>query len=361
MTLIYDLSDPAKPVFIRAFGLPGQEPGATGPVPTDLHGPISTGPKGNRVYFGYGTNKGGIVQIVDRQKLLSGPKEPTKENLLYPQVGRLDLPPNAGAHTAFPMLGVELPEFAKDKDGRVRDFVVITDEAIANECLEARQMVWIADITTEPAPFGVSNWTVPEKSGGFCGRGGRFGTHSSNENFTPIYYKRVMFFAHFNAGVRAVDVRDPPFDLGLPVFAEVGDVEARGQLLDELLTLARVELHRGFEDAFCSAGHDPLSVPRSRCRDDHRAGRRSAGRAGPPRKCRALPGRDRDVDEILAIGVAADKTNRALRGVRVNDEGSLTEPDLGLGLVPVAHGDRVPGVGELLPNALLVEISVFDR
>ena len=209
MTLIYDLSDPAKPVFIRAFGLPGQEPGTTGPIPTELHGPISTGPKGNRVYFGYGTNKGGIVQIVDRQKLLSGPKEPTKENLLYPQVGRLDLPPNTGAHTAFPMLGVEPPEFANDKDGRVRDFVVVTNEAIANECLEARQRVWIADITIESTPFGVSNWTVPENSGDFCGRGGRFGTHSSNENFTPIYYKRVMFFAHFNAGVRAVDVRDP--------------------------------------------------------------------------------------------------------------------------------------------------------
>src|SRR6266480_178066 len=176
MTQVFDLSDPSKPVHIRDFGLVGQEPGSVGAVPTDLHGPISTGPKGNRVYFGYGTNKGGIVQIVDRQKLLSGPKEPTKENLLYPQVGRLDLPPNAGAHTAFPMLGVELPEFANDKDGRVRDFVVVTNEAIANECLEARQRVWIADITTESTPFGVSSWTVPEKSGNFCGRGGRFGT-----------------------------------------------------------------------------------------------------------------------------------------------------------------------------------------
>jgi hypothetical protein len=26
---------------------------------------------------------------------------------------------------------------------------------------------------------------------------------------TPIYYKRVMFFSQFNAGVRAVDIRDP--------------------------------------------------------------------------------------------------------------------------------------------------------
>ena len=64
-------------------------------------------------------------------------------------------------------------------------------------------MVRMLDITTEPKPFGVSSWTVPESSGNFCERGGRFGTHSSNENFTPIYYNRVLFLAHFNAGVRA--------------------------------------------------------------------------------------------------------------------------------------------------------------
>ena len=66
MTEIYDLSDPAKPVKIRDFGLVGQQPGATGTVPTDLHGMISTGVKDNRVIFAYGTNRGGIVQIVDR-------------------------------------------------------------------------------------------------------------------------------------------------------------------------------------------------------------------------------------------------------------------------------------------------------
>ena len=70
MTQIYDLSDPASPVFIRDFGLPGQQPGGTGPPPTGLHGAISLGPGGNRVYFGYGTAAGGVVQIVDRDKLL---------------------------------------------------------------------------------------------------------------------------------------------------------------------------------------------------------------------------------------------------------------------------------------------------
>jgi len=209
MTQVYDLSDPAKPVFIRNFGLPGQQPGASGPEPTELHGPISTGPKGNRVYFGYGTNKGGVVQIVDREKLIKGPKEPTNENLLYPQIGRMELAPNVGAHTVFPLLGMPVAEFARDRDGGKRDFALIVNESLVNECQEARQMMWVADITTETKPMGVASWTPSEASGNFCNRGGRFGTHSSNENMTPIYYRRMVFIASFNAGVRAVDIRDP--------------------------------------------------------------------------------------------------------------------------------------------------------
>ena len=209
MTQIYDLSDPARPVFIRDFGLPGQQPGAAGPAPTELHGPISTGPAGNRVYFGYGTNKSGMLQIVDRKKLLEGPKEPTPANLLAPEVGRLAMPPWAGAHTTLPILKMEVAEFAHDKGGSPRDFVAIVDESLVNECQEPRQMLWMVDITSEAKPIVISTWTVPEASGGFCTRGGRFGTHSSNENMPPIYAKRVLFLAHFNAGVRAVDIRDP--------------------------------------------------------------------------------------------------------------------------------------------------------
>jgi hypothetical protein len=219
MTKIYDLSDPAKPVFIRDFGLQGQQPGSTGRPPGDngLHGAVSTGPQGNRVYFAYGYVQDGVVQIVDRDKLLKGPTEPTEANLLYPQISRMDLPPNVGAHNVFPLLRMPIAEFAKEKDN-VRDMLVIVDEATGRDCAtSARAMMWMADITTETKPFGVANWTVPEASGGYCGRGaGRFGTHSTHENFTPIYYNRIMFVAHFNAGVRAVDVRDPfhPKEIG---------------------------------------------------------------------------------------------------------------------------------------------------
>ncbi len=124
----------------------------------------------------------------------------------------------------------------------MRDFVVITNESTANECREARQMVWIADITAESKPFGVSNWTVPEASGNFCGRGGRFGTHSSNENRTLIYYQRVMFFAHFNAGVRAVDIRDPfhPKEIGfyIPAVTDKTDKRCVGQGPEERCKVA---------------------------------------------------------------------------------------------------------------------------
>jgi len=209
MTQIYDLSDPSKPVFIRDFGLVGQQPGAGGAVPMQLHGAISGGPKGNRVYFGYGTNLDGALQIVDREKLLNGAKDPTPENLLSPQVSRIDLPPMHGAHTVFPLFDMEIKEFEKNLLGKKRDFIVVTDESIQKECLEGRQMVWFIDVTTESKPFGVSNWTVPEKSGNFCSRGGRFGSHSSNESTAPVFHKKIMFFSYFNAGVRALDVRDP--------------------------------------------------------------------------------------------------------------------------------------------------------
>ncbi|MEA2840259.1 MAG: hypothetical protein QOF41_1589 [Methylobacteriaceae bacterium] len=216
MTQVYDLSDPAHPAKIRDFGLPGQEPGATGAVPTELHGPISTGRAGNRVYFGYGTNKGGILQIVDRDKLINGPKEPTPANLQYPEIARLTMSSLNGAHTTFPMLGMPIAEFAKDKVGSTRDIVMIVDEAILNECAEARQMVWFADVTVESRPMVISNYTVPEASGAFCERGGRFGSHSSSESMAPVYYKKIAFISFFNAGVRALDLRDPyrPREIG---------------------------------------------------------------------------------------------------------------------------------------------------
>src|SRR4029077_12542535 len=99
------------------------------------------------------------------------------------------------------------PALAWTQAGRA--FGALVGESLANECFENRQMVRMVDVTVESRPFGVSSWTVPEASGLCCGGGGRCGTHPSHENMTPIYYTRVLFVAHFTAGGRALDVRDP--------------------------------------------------------------------------------------------------------------------------------------------------------
>jgi hypothetical protein len=242
MAMIYDLSDPSRPVFIRYFGLPGQQPGARGPTPESLHGPVSTGPGGNRVYFAYGNSRDGVLEIMDRAKLLNGPKEPTDENLRYPVVSRLDFPEDVGAHNAVPLLHVQLPEFAKQKKGGIKDFVAVIGETVANECQEFRQTLRMIDVSDESKPTGVSTWTVPEASGDFCSAGGRFGAHSTNENFTPVYYNRILFLAHFNAGVRAIDVRDPfhPREIGyyIPATTDRTDKRCVGQGADQRCKVA---------------------------------------------------------------------------------------------------------------------------
>ncbi len=228
VTHVYDLSDPAKPVFVRAFGLPDQLKESQGYLPGQIHGPLSAWPAKDRVYFGYGTNARGVAQIVDREKLLKGPAEPSQANLLAPQVARIDLPEFMGAHTAFPLLGVEVPDF-KPAEKKLRDFLVIVNETNVTVCNEARQMVYFVDITDEKRPLGVAGYDVVESSGRFCGRGGRFGAHASHENTTPIYYRRLMFFSWFNAGVRVVDVRDPyrPREVGYYIPAKTAKTDLR--------------------------------------------------------------------------------------------------------------------------------------
>jgi hypothetical protein len=70
-------------------------------------------------------------------------------------------------------------------------------------------MVWFLDATIESKPQFVAHWTVPEASGNFCARGGRFGSHYSNESFDPLFYGKLTFITFFNAGVRVLDIRNP--------------------------------------------------------------------------------------------------------------------------------------------------------
>ncbi|PYR43114.1 MAG: hypothetical protein DMF95_26620 [Acidobacteria bacterium] len=233
---IYDLSDPAKPVYIRDFGLLGSQPGATSHEglgnATGIHGPISAGPGKNRVYAAYGTGANGVIQILDRQKLLTAfknPLKPTTEEMLAPQVGFVVMSPDQGAHTTFPVYGQPVPEFqgyTGKESLRKRDLLIVPSEAsrgdhcapgpgrggggggaAAREDRPAPHLAFLVDITSEVAPWNIATFRVPDAD--FCGKGGRFGAHASTESFYPPYYGKLAIFSWFNAGTRVFDMRDP--------------------------------------------------------------------------------------------------------------------------------------------------------
>ena len=263
---IYNLHDPANPEYIRDFGLVGQQPTANpatpgyvqeGPVtpPAGVHGPISAGVEKNRIYMAYGVGGNGVVQILDRNKVLTGcagragcATSPTQAELLAPQKGFFTLPGLTlqGGHTSFPIFGEE--------NGKPRNILLVSSEEGGNECSagSAPHALWLYDITNEAHPRQISvnakdpaltrldvangfdgvtfNWVsnglagdeysgvyptnltpqdpVPQPNS-FCNQGGRFGAHSPTELFYPKYYGKLAIAAWFAGGLRVFDIRNP--------------------------------------------------------------------------------------------------------------------------------------------------------
>ena len=131
-----------------------------------------------------------------------------------------------------------MPELAVQAQNSIRDFVILVNEAGggsgAGICTGNRQIVYIVDATTGPSgnealPTIISNFYVLEQSGDFCNRGGRFGAHASSESFTELFYGKLIFVSWFNAGVRAIDIREPfnPEEAGYYIPATTPDTDVR--------------------------------------------------------------------------------------------------------------------------------------
>jgi hypothetical protein len=232
---VFDLSDPANPVFLRDWALDGQQPGGvipphfTAATLPSIHGPISTGPAGgafasagataNRVYFAYGTGSNGVMQIVDRTALLPPPWGTGLKcgsgctDFSTAELGRLIMNPDNGAHTSWPLGKITVPDFVtdtgNDNGNTTRDIVVVVSEATAHFCSSFRHLTFLTDVTTEGRPQSIATAQVPASEGSFCDTAGRFGPHATNEEFGPPFYQKIVFVSYFNAGVRAFDVRDP--------------------------------------------------------------------------------------------------------------------------------------------------------
>jgi hypothetical protein len=219
----FDLGNPEAPRHIRDFGLTGWQPGASGPYPapqiSGLHQPVAFE---DRIFLGYGSGNDGVLQILDRDAFVGGnadaddPFAPLPANLIHPQIARLDLPSFWGVHTAKPIYGLEIADYADNSEHRVRDIVVIASESGAFRCQEARDVVFFVDITDAARPLPIATFQVPEEPGDFCHRGGRFGPHSMHDARHPGFDRTLLLLAYFNAGVRAVDIRNPfdPVEVG---------------------------------------------------------------------------------------------------------------------------------------------------
>ena len=245
---IYDLSNPASPMLIRQFGLPGQQPtasvatqqpclnapsdtcfeGTTNP-PGGVHGPISMGTAVNRVYMPYGVGASGVLQITDRLKLINGCKttgpgsnpnasancknSPTQADLLWPQVSWVTMNPENGGHSSMPVFNVPIPEEQSgfvDGTPQSKSLLFVSSEGTANNCFgQAPHDAWILDIANEQTPWPMATLSVPQFPGNFCGKGARFGAHAVTEAIYPPYYGKIISVSWFNAGVRIWDIRDP--------------------------------------------------------------------------------------------------------------------------------------------------------
>jgi hypothetical protein len=299
--LVYDWKNPPPagssfpapndgyPKYIRTYGVVGAQPSpnGTGPIPNSLHGPISTfeHPQkaqplsraataddvvGNRLYLAWGVGDDGILQIIDRKKLLpvshggtwngANADTPTNEELEAAQTSIMYMSPDQGGHTSFPVFGIAPKSYENFTEFKTRDIVLLASESTSDKCEEAPHWSFIVDVTVEnskstpPYPssrLSQNKWTGPmvlstmwldpragEKypRGNYCTRGARFGVHSSEENFNNPFYPRVTFLAYFTGGVRAYDIREPqgPKEIAFYVPESNANTDADGYMTNNL-------------------------------------------------------------------------------------------------------------------------------
>jgi hypothetical protein len=287
--LIVDWKTPSTPIYLRTHGLPGGQPApnGSGPLPPTLHGAISahehpnaTGKLarsatsddviGNRIYLAWGVGDYGVLQVLDRKKLLpvanggtfiGDPDKPTNAELESAQTSILYMSPDQGGHTSFPVFGMAPKSYGDFTEFEKRDIVLLASESTADLCDEAPHWSFIVDVTVEnsltdtvgpPArralqnpwqgPMVLSTMSVDPRAGekwprgNYCTRGARYGVHSSEENFRNPFYGKVTFLAYFTGGVRAWDIREPqaPVEIGFYVPESNALTEPAGYMTNNL-------------------------------------------------------------------------------------------------------------------------------
>jgi hypothetical protein len=184
--LILDLLDPANPVEVSRWWIPGQWTGGGEVYPWSdyvtprCHHPLRMG---DRLYVSYWQHGLYILDISD----LSKPK----------QIAHLNSSPTFPhpTHTCLP-----IPQSLKG-----RRIMVVADEDVSKLRPSAPAFTWIYDITDETQPMPISTFQVPGLDVDGSPQPTMTGCHQPSERFTGT----IIPFAWFAQGLRLVDIADP--------------------------------------------------------------------------------------------------------------------------------------------------------
>jgi len=235
---IVDVSNPAKPVAVGRWHLPGTMQGDDAPPPERLPAKFDAGfrahntnvypERPDRCYLGYLDGCMMVLDISDRAR----PK----------MISRwMNSPPyNGFTHTVLPLFG--------------RGLFVVTDEAIQDDGKDWPKLMWLVDARDERNLVSISTLPVTGVTP-LLHKGGRCGAHNVHENPPGRGAWRsedYVLGTFFNAGVRAYDVRDPyqpkevaSFIPDAPNGAPAGTAQVNDVFVDDRGIVFAVDRHAG--------------------------------------------------------------------------------------------------------------------
>jgi len=106
-----------------------------------------------------------------------------------------------------------------------KDYVIVADEAIADNCADQVKYIWVVDVRDKSNPVTVATFPTPTEQD-YCALGGHFGPHNLHENRPGSFQSSDLMFATYqNAGVRIFDTRNllRPEEVGY--YVPSGDID----------------------------------------------------------------------------------------------------------------------------------------
>jgi hypothetical protein len=191
---IVDVRQPAHPVEVGRWWLPGTRDGDAEPPPA-RHPQFDSGFRAHNTNVYPGRPDRAWIGYLDGGAVILDISDMARPCL----VSRWDYhPPFPGfTHTLLPFFG--------------RGLLIVSDEAVADGGKDWPKLVWVVDVRDETNPVPIATCPLPPV-GEFAGRGGRYGAHNLHENRpAPGAWtsETLVVGTFFNGGVRVFDLSDP--------------------------------------------------------------------------------------------------------------------------------------------------------